>query len=339
MSSLERGGKRVVVVTGCAGYIGSYLTRLLLQKGYSVRCVDRLYFGSESIADLLGRPDFELINVDVRDLDETLFRDVFAVIDMAAIPNDPAAELLPQLTYDINERARARTAELAKRAGVERYILTSSCSVYGYQQRRVSESDEPNPLTVYAKANLNAERRVLALASSDYCVTILRLATVYGVSRRMRLDLVLNAMVFNALKEGKVIVHGTGEQKRPLIHVGDVSRAIVQVLEAPKDVVCNEVFNVGSNDQNFKIIELAKLVADMLNVKVELVPEMVDKRSYEVDFSKIEKRLGFKPIFDIKYGIREVYNALLLGLIKPDDRCYTVKWYKKLLEEKVIIIS
>ncbi len=319
-----------VLVTGCAGYIGSYLTRYLISKGYSVRCVDKLYFGGDVISDLIGNPNFELLNVDVRELELPHFKGVDAVVDMAAIPNDPSAELVPELTVEVNRNARERTARLAKEAGVKKYVLTSSCSVYGFQEKVVSEEDRPNPLTVYAKANLEAERATLALAGGGFCPTALRLATAYGVSRRMRFDLVLNAMVLNAFLNGEVIVEGTGEQRRPLVHIGDISRAIKMALESDK--VCGEVFNVGSNDQNVTIKELAERVAKITGARIRYKPELVDKRSYAVNFDKIERVLGFKTLFDIEYGVKEVYNALVLGFVKPEERWWTVKWYKKLLE-------
>jgi len=319
-----------VFITGCAGYIGSFLTRYLLSKGYKVRCVDALYFGSDVIADILNNPNFQFFKLDSREIVKDMLKDVDAVVDMVAIANDPSAELVPDLTWKVNLESRAKLAKLAKEAGVKKYVVTSSCSVYGFQEEIANEETPPNPLTTYAKANVEVEKRILPLNDKGYCTTALRLATVFGVSRRMRFDLVLNAMVLNAFLKGLIYVDGTGEQRRPLVHVGDVSRAIEMVLRSDK--VCGEVINIGSNTQNVTIKQLAEEVAKVTGARIEYRKELVDKRSYAVNFDKAKRLLGFETIYDIGYGIREVYNALVLGFVKPEERWWTVKWYKKLLE-------
>jgi nucleoside-diphosphate-sugar epimerase len=213
------------------------------------------------------------------------------VVDLAAISNDPAGELDPELTLSINYRARARNAKLAAERGVPRYVFASSCSVYGRKDGVVDESAKPNRLTTYAKANLLAEQEVLPLASPSFSPAALRFATVYGPSRRMRFDLVVNAMTLTAYTEGRIYVEGDGMQMRPLVHVADVARAVVFMLEQPPDSVSGQVFNVGSDDQNHRIIDVAKAVQEVAGGDIVFRCE-VDRRSYAVSFAKIKRRGG-----------------------------------------------
>jgi len=318
-----------VLVTGCGGYIGTTLTPLLLKRGYRVRCVDWLVFGEDVLKHVAGDPNFELVRQDVREVDGSVFSGVDAVVDLAAISNDPAGELDPELTLSINYRARVRNARLVAERGVPRYILASSCSVYGRQNGVADENAEPNPLTTYAKANLLAEREILPLASRAFAPTALRFATVYGPSGRMRFDLVVNAMTLTAYAEGRIYVEGDGMQMRPLVHVVDVARAVAFMLEQPPDAVSGQVFNVGSDDQNYRIIDVANTVREVVGGEVLFRGE-VDRRSYAVSFAKI-KRLGWQPLYTVRDGVRQVYHELLLGHLKPEERWWTVKWYKKVL--------
>lgn len=320
-----------VLITGCGGYIGTTLTPYLLREGFSVRCVDWLIFGEDVLRHVIGEKGFELVRMDVRELDPEVLRDVDAVVDMAAIPNDPAGELNPELTMSINCRARARIARLAKKHGVGRYLLISSASVYGKQSGVVDEAATPNPLTTYARANLMAEQAVVPLADKDYTVVVLRLSTVYGPSRRMRFDLVVNAMTLAAYRDGIIWVDGDGSQERPLVHVVDVARAVKFFLEVPSDDVNGEVFNVGSDDQNYKIIEVARIVRSIIGGEIRFRGSL-DKRSYRLSFAKARK-LGYEPIYRVPDGVKQLYHELLLGHLKEDERWITVRWYRKLMEE------
>mgnify|MGYP001770686448 FL=1 len=316
-----------LLVTGCGGYIGTTLVPYLLRRGYSVRCVDWLVFGEDVLSHVAGEKSFELVKKDVRELDSSALEGVDAVVDLAAISNDPAGELDPELTLSINHRARARLAKMAKERGVRRYVLASSCSVYGRQEGVVDESAEPRPLTTYAKANLMAERDVLPLADGRFAPVALRFATVYGPSRRMRFDLVINAMTLSAYQEGRIYVEGDGMQMRPLVHVVDVARAIAFALEQPEDAVAGQVFNVGG--ENYKIIDVAKEVQSVAGGEISFRGE-VDKRSYAVSFDKIA-RLGYRTLYTVRDGVRQVYHELLLGHLRPEERWWTVKWYKRIL--------
>lgn len=320
-----------VLVTGGAGYIGSVMLRLLLDRGYDVSCLDRLFFGTDPIKDIADR--IKIFKTDVRWFDSSVMDGVDAVLDLAALSNDPAGELDPEKTMDINFRGRARVAKLAKARGVRRYVLASSCSIYGFQGGIITEDSPVNPLTTYAKANRMAEEAALAESSDSFCVTALRQATVYGFSHRMRFDLAINGMVLGFFRNGRIPIMRDGKQWRPFVHVKDTSKAFIRVLESDPSVVNGQIFNVGSNDQNVQIFDLAKTVAESIGVPFEYDwYGSQDNRSYRVGFDKI-KTLGYSTSYSIADGAREVYNALKEGRLNGDDpRTITVKWYKHLLE-------
>ena len=324
---------KLVLVTGGAGYIGSTIVRLLLERGYRVRVVDRLFFGSKSLEELLLNPDFELIQDDVRGVDESVMDGVHCIMDLAAVSNDPAGELDPEKTLDINWRGRNRMALLGKTHGVARYVLASSCSIYGFR-KEVSDEESPiNPLTTYAVANRRAEEGSLELSDSDYCVTALRQATVYGRSFRMRFDLAINGMTLGFHRNGKIPVLRDGEQWRPFIHVRDTARAFVETMEAPVEAVNGKIFNTGSEEQNVQILHLAQEVAEAIGVPfaMEWYGEP-DHRSYRIDFSRILGDLGFQTEFRPADGAREIFEGLRDSSLGVTDNCFTVKWYKSLLD-------
>jgi len=322
-----------VLVTGGAGYIGSVMTRMLLERGYKVKCLDRLFFGKETLEEVLSNPNFELIKDDVRWFNPKILKDVDAVIDMASLSNDPSGELDPSKTYDINYLGRVRVAKLSKEYGVKRYVLASTCSVYGCQEDFLDENSPTDPLTTYAKSNVLAERDVLLLADDKFTVTVLRQATVYGLSPRMRFDLAINGMVLGVFKNRTIPVMRDGTQWRPFVHVKDTSRAFITVIESPEEKVNQQIFNVGSNEQNLQILPLAKLVGKAVSLpfKIEWYGSP-DKRSYHVKFDKIKKTLGFTPRHTPEEGAREVYEALESGKLTDSIKTKTVEWYKHLLE-------
>jgi nucleoside-diphosphate-sugar epimerase len=330
LSGREAGASGRLLLTGGAGYIGSVLTRRLLDEGYRVTVVDRFFFGRGTLPEGCAR--LACIDRDTRLLEAADFVGVDAVVDLAAISNDPAGELDPALTWQVNHQARVRCAELARAAGVPRYVLPSSSSVYGQQEGLLSETSPIAPRTAYAEANAAAERDTLALAGPGFTACAVRQATVFGVSRRMRLDLVVHQMVVQARSRGSIPVLGDGLQWRPFVHVADVCEAMLLLLRADADCVSGELFNLGGDHLNLTVGELAEQVGAAVGVsRVHSYPGM-DDRSHRMDFAKIREKLGFVPSRSVSDGAREVGDAISRGDVDVDDpKTMTVQWYQHLL--------
>jgi nucleoside-diphosphate-sugar epimerase len=327
-----------VLLIGGGGYIGIPLAEQLLERGHSVRVLDRFYFGRELFAGLAENPELELVRGDLREPDPAAFKGVDAVVLLGALSNDPCADLDPRLSQEINMTGTMRCAELAKASGASRLVFSSSCSVYGAGNGLLDESSPTNPVSLYAKLKLDAEARLMALAADDFCVTSLRHATVFGYAPRMRFDLVVNLMTLTAFTKGTIFVLGGGMQWRPLVHVRDVGLAFVHVLESKADVVQREVFNVGSDEQNLRVRDVAQLVARIVpNTKVEQVPDDADNRDYHVRFGKIADVLGYKTRYSVEAGAVEVYQALQTGRTSDQIRTRTLAYYKHLLEAERLV--
>ncbi|MAE86548.1 MAG: NAD-dependent dehydratase [Flammeovirgaceae bacterium] len=323
-----------VLVTGAGGYIGTTLVRVLLKNDFEVVALDRFHFG-EGLLPVNDR--LTIVKADIRNVDISIFNEVDAVIDLAAISNDPSGELDPTTTVSINHLGRLRIASLSKASGVKRYILPSSASVYGFSNEVSDENSHTNPLTTYAEANLLAEKDILALASDEFVVTVLRQATVFGLSYRMRFDLAINGMTKGFLQNGKIPILRDGTQWRPFIHVKDTCKAMMTVLMSSSEKVQGQIFNVGSNQQNYQILTAAKEVAEAINRSFEYEwygdP---DHRSYRLDFAKIKNTIDFSPDLSLSDGAKEIDKAIQLGDIDIDNpKSITLKWYKKLMDDGV----
>lgn len=323
-----------VLVTGAGGYIGTVLSELLLDAGHEVRALDRLFFGRETLAHLEGRAGFELVRDDIRYVGPEPFEGVDAVVHLAGISNDPACDLEPRITQEVNVDGTMRVAKQAQAAGVSRFIFSSSCSVYGASDGLVLDESSPRaPVSLYARTKIQSEEDLTALQGDDFAVTMLRNGTVYGISPRMRFDLVINLMTLYALRRRKIFVLGGGQQWRPLVHVYDVARAVQAVLDAPLEKVAGEVFNVGATEHNFQTVQVAQMVRDVLPyTDVEVVPDDPDRRSYRVGFDKIRDVLGFEISRTPHEGIVEIKQALERGTVDDGIRSRTVDYYRYLLE-------
>jgi len=328
------------MVTGAGGYIGTQLVRDLVKAGHEVTAVDRFFFGKEPLSEFVGNKLVAIKQKDIRDLDQNDFKGHDAVCDLACLSNDPAGEIDPQLTYQINRDGRIHVAKTAKQAGVAKYIISSSCSVYGKgEEPQLSETSKTNPISVYAKSTLEAEQENLSIADNNFSVTALRNATVFGLSTRMRFDLVVNLMTLTAFQKGRIIVMGGGLQWRPLVHLSDVSRAFTTVVSANNSVVNREIFNIGLD--NFQIKDLAYIVREELPfpVEIEIAPDDTDARDYNVIFKKAEQKLGFNASFGVSQGIKEIYSALKLGKVDIGPKTITVQWYRNILAAKELMDS
>ncbi|UCD63278.1 MAG: SDR family oxidoreductase [Candidatus Zixiibacteriota bacterium] len=328
-----------VLVTGAGGYIGSVLVGKLLDRGYAVRAVDRYFFGR----DKLKRNENLSVTIDdSRKLTASHFDGVDHVIDLVAISNDPSAELFAEQTWAINHAGRVNTANLARKAGVKRYLLPSSASIYGYQDRLVDETSPTNPLTVYARANQRTEEDILPLASEAFVVTVLRQATVFGYSPRMRFDLAVNAMTYGCWKHARLPLMRDGKQYRPMLHIEDTTDLMLHLLKTDSNLINGEVFNVGSEANNFRLKDLARRIADVVSEKTgrDIAIEWYgdpDHRSYRLAFGKIESVLKWKAGRTVENGVVDIIDALEKGLIDKTPDTLTLEWYRNLTRWHEII--
>jgi nucleoside-diphosphate-sugar epimerase len=327
-----------VMVTGAGGYIGTQLVRDLVKAGHEVTAVDRFFFGKEPLSEFVGNKQVTIKQKDIRDLDQNDFKGHDAVCDLACLSNDPAGEIDPQLTYQINRDGRIHVAKTAKQSGVAKYIISSSCSVYGKgEEPQLSETSKTNPISVYAKSTLEAEQQNLSIADQNFSVTALRNATVFGLSTRMRFDLVVNLMTLTAFQKSRIIVMGGGLQWRPLVHLSDVSNAFINVLGKDFKKINGEIYNIGLD--NFQIKNLAYLVREQVPypIEIDMAPDDADKRDYNVLFRKAEENIGFKAQVDIVTGIQEIYLALKSGNVDVGPKTVTVQWYRNIMDAKVLL--
>jgi len=300
-----------VLVTGHNGYIGQVMVPLLQAAGHECSGLDTYYYEECQFSDAPG--GFRTIRKDIRDVTEADLEGIDAIVFLAALSNDALGDLDPTLTYDINHQATVRFAEVAKRAGVGRFLFSSSCSLYGAQgDDALTEEAELNPITPYGESKINVERDLGRMAEDSFIPTYLRNATAYGLSPSLRIDLVVNNLTAYALTTGEVLMKSDGMPWRPLVHIEDISRAFLAVMEADPKVVSDVPFNVGINEENYRIREVAEMVRDVVpDSRVEFAEgASPDLRNYRVNFDRINAALpAYKPIWTVKKGIEQLYAA------------------------------
>jgi nucleoside-diphosphate-sugar epimerase len=310
-----------VLVTGHNGYIGCVLVPLLQRAGHDVVGLDNYLYEACTFGDDVVDPP--ALRRDVRDVEAADLEGFDAVIHLAAISNDPVGDLNPEATYAINHRAASRLGRLAKEAGVERFLFSSSCSLYGAAGNDfLDESAEFNPVTPYGESKLLVERDLHALADDDFSPTYLRNATAYGLSARLRGDLVVNNLTAYAFCTGKVLMKSDGMPWRPLVHIEDISRAFLAILEAPRELVHDEPFNVGRTSENYRIREVAEIVGDVVPGSEVAFADGAspDIRNYRVNCDKIERVLpAYRPQWTVRRAVEELYEAYLRNALELDD--------------------
>jgi nucleoside-diphosphate-sugar epimerase len=314
--SVSHGGP--VLVIGGAGYIGSHTVELLLRDGYRVRVLDRLMYGQGSLADFAGNDRFELLEGDASDVSKVTaaMQGASAVVHLAGLVGDPACAVDANFTRHANIVVTRMAKEVAQSLGVHRFVFASSCSVYGVSDQQATESDQVNPVSLYAQTKIDSERELLATGRDDFFVTLLRFATVFGHSSRPRFDLVVNLFVAQALTDGVITVVGP-EQWRPFVHVRDVARSILLTLKAPTMLVQDQVFNVGDERLNARILQVAEVVRAAVNrhrnIEISVQDAPGDRRNYAVSFNKIHSMLNFQAETMLEDGVAEIVEHFLQG--------------------------
>lgn len=317
-----------VLVAGGAGYLGSVLVEKLLLQGYKVKVLDLFLFGSDHMKNFSKHKRLEMIEGDIRNISTIVdcLVGVDAVINLASIVGDPASKNDPEGTIETNYLANKVLAEACKYFQINRFIFASTCSVYGFGQNNneLSEDSNLNPLSLYARSKIRSEEAILSLEDENFSPTILRMGTLCGYSPRMRFDLVVNAMIKSALMNNKIIVYG-GKQYRPLLDINDAADAYIKCLESSLTKIKGQIFNVGSNDQNYKIIEVAEAVKKYVpGSSIVINKSKDDNRDYIVSFKKISKDLKFKTRHKLSDSIKVIIRAIKAGKIKDvnDSKYY-----------------
>ena len=329
----DRRRQKTVAVTGGAGYIGSILVHRLLARGYRVRVVDALLYGDGAIRDLLMHPNLTMIVTDFR-RHEQLARAIDgadAVIHLGAIVGDPACAIDEDFTLSTNLEATRLIAGLCRTLGVPRLVFASTCSVYGASDELLDEESALNPVSLYARSKIAAERELLEHPDARTAPVVLRFATAYGASYRPRFDLAVNVLTAKAVTEGAATIFG-GDQWRPFVHVDDIARALIVATEAPLGRVAGQIFNVGADEQNHRLIEVGDLIKEILPPALILADErIVDRRNYHVRFAKIRDVLQFTAAHDLRGGIAELAAAVTGPLRRWTDPLYDNNAYLRQL--------
>ena len=339
------GKTQEILITGGAGYLGSVLVPMLLNTGHKVHVLDTFYFGKGSLEKHANNPNLKMTEIDVAHHENIsrLLKEVDMVIHLSGMSNDPSGDLDPNLTIQTNFLATMSLARRAKAEGVKKFIFISSCSVYGASGDMIlDEQSEVGPVTLYALSKLQCENELLPMADSKFAVTVLRFATLFGYSPRMRFDLAVNVMSKRALQGKSILLNGDGMQYRPFLHVKDAAKAIMTVMKEDVCITNKQIFNVGNSNLNFMIKDLVPLIHSYFpEAHIEKVENNKDTRSYRVNFKKFERICNFKADYDVEYGVREIENALKAGELSnmDDPNYYNLEVMKKIIKEPLMTYS
>jgi len=329
-----------IFLTGHLGNVGSVLAEKLIKNNFHVTGTDIGYFPNDFLptkANLIKN-----IKKDIRDVTKEDLTGHDIVIHLAALSNDSSGEINPSLTTEINHYATVNLAKIAKNVGVKKFLYASTCSIYGINKEVVNENSELNPLTAYAKSKADSEKDIIKLNDTEFSPVILRCGTVYGLSPSFRLDLVVNNLTGSAFTTGVVKLFSDGSAFRPLLHVNDMVNAFIELSKSPNELVGGEIYNIGSNDDNYTVKEIAALVGEVIpNSEIKISKNAFnDSRSYKVDFSKIKNHIGYKTKQNLKEGIKEIYNTLKEKKFSEKNfknkNFYRVKYLKWLIEKNFI---
>lgn len=317
-----------ILLTGSEGYIGTRLAQSLIAEGFEVTGLDSGLFEDGHLYSPDSVRPYTVIHKDTRDVTAADFEGFDAVVHLAELSNDPLGRVDPELTIDVNQRGTKKVVDASIEAGVQRFIYFSSCSVYGASESVSDESTPPNPLTEYARSKIINEGYLRSVSGGTFSPVIFRNSTVFGASPRMRFDLVINDLCALAYTEKKIKMASDGTPWRPFVHIEDIARATVMTLRAPRESVHNEMFNVGSNDNNYQIKEIARLVAEVFpGCTTEFGELGGDKRNYRVNFDKIGRVLpGFTCDWNVTKGARElrdIFDSIHLTKEMYESRLYT----------------
>jgi nucleoside-diphosphate-sugar epimerase len=320
---------RRVLVIGGAGFVGSVLVRQLLHRGYEATILDALMYGDEGIHDLDGHPRFRLVRGDLRDIEALISASngADAIVHLGALVGDPACAHDEKLAYEINLDATRTVAAVARGLGIGRFVFASTCSVYGASEGLLDEDSALDPISLYARTKRDSEALLLSMDGDSFNPVVLRFGTFYGASSRARFDLVVNSLVAKAVVEKEITING-GSQWRPFIHVADGAEAIIHCIEAPSSLVGHRVFNVGFDEENYTLADIAAIVAAAVpDARVRFVEGESKEANYRVSFARIRQVLGFQPMHTVADGVAEIKVAIESGAVSDyaDARYSNIK--------------
>jgi len=336
--------KDIVLVTGGAGYIGSVLVQKLVERGEKVRVFDKLYFGDTALNGIKDKID--LVTGDVREFNPDLLDSVKCVMHLGSLSNDPTAEFDPKANKEINFEGTMRVAEACKKKGVKKFTFASSCAIYGFHVDGVADETFPtNPQSEYSQSKLDGENGIKSLADHNFCPVILRQATVFGFSNRMRWDLVVNTMTMDSYDKNRIHVYCAGDNWRPLVDVNDVAGAHIQAMEADNDKVSGEIFNLVH--KNYRILELGHWIGEVIKpfkkVDIDVLFGAKESRSYRVSGEKMKKIMGYEPKVSVDDAVKKIWGILSSGRYTDFSNpiYYNIEWMKLLveMEQKLKVIG